>query len=1216
MPWDNPKNTKAGGFDTHVGDSGWNNPATRAGRGGPVVGDHHGHGGILGAIGHVLAKTGTGLADIAYHAPGGLVHLGKDLEQSIVRGEGSPWHRAGDRRSPIFDDAHAMATATRKSLTDPHYMAEHPEQTLLNLLPLGHGLGSVAARGAAGVDAARAGEGVGAAARAFAEKPPVKPRLFKVGDKTIGLHPSRNPAMRAGQEVHDIVARKALADNPGGRVAGYVTRRLGGSLAETRRYQDEMRAAPAQLLAASGKPLDAVEQAALRLTAEQALPEESIALHQRQLEAGVNPEEQQRQIDLLSQVRDRGIVGHDEQAPKGQKVFINPEYVAAKHGLVAHATHGLLGKKGDVAGVDEQLAAGGAARDKILEDTGQMPAEGLQARIDMPNRFRAGAEYVEPTPGRLGKPEFRSVNTPEGKRMVAVQSLLEREQGKLDTLHKAHAEALDKEDKFLSEQRNRDLGPLSLPDAHARLAELDKLHEEMLTNIGKAVNPYSAEQAAAETRGRNTMRGRMDAGKKPGTGRAIEGRVGGGSATIKTVKQEIRDLAEQKLHETIQANPEHPIAQRAAALVSERDRLRAALTAHTEHQMGIGESDVTPGMPSAPAYAHASVPRGSNIHRNEIVRLGHLIEDQTKRVTKIRNAVDARIEPTGVVGGEDARAGRQYVPYYSSETRSGGPAATPRANTPVIGKVRKLVSKNKPLTGEAQLNAHVPDNTTGIVARQMQRAYHFLASDTFRRDIATAGHDGQRQSPREVLVNTQELEHAQVPDELRAQMGQKRWTLDELQGHAHAYEAWRHLVVPGLKDKFAGEASLAEAPKGYRWVDRNLLAELGKPGMAPNGNIMRTIDTVNAAQTAATVYFKLGHVATRAGTNAVANLIQGSLNPVAMSHAYRLWEKLTPLERVRAMAAAGEGGIHALPAEGMNTVSQVARGGALWWSKHFDAPSRFLSLAYEARKAGYGSVGKFRELLDHAEDPASHGLDAAQTAKVDWIMKRANREPISYNRLNEFERRYVRRAVWFYPWIKGASQFAVNTMLEHPYKSAVIGEAGRVGTQDQGNELGALPSYERALFKVGGSTDLPLVENVGTVSPFETPGEVLETLTHLNKPTESERLSAYLTPALSAAARVAFNLDEHGRPVESKYGQPAKTHGTLSNLLSGFGDSTPELALYKALTAKPGDQAGKMFPNDARLGWLRFFLGSVVPRPLNKPVANEAAYRDRAGAGR
>jgi hypothetical protein len=54
------------------------------------------------------------------------------------------------------------------------------------------------------------------------------------------------------------------------------------------------------------------------------------------------------------------------------------------------------------------------------------------------------------------------------------------------------------------------------------------------------------------------------------------------------------------------------------------------------------------------------------------------------------------------------------------------------------------------------------------------------------------------------------------------------------------------------------------------------------------------------------------------------------------------------------------------------------RPGAKWWAKHADAPFRFNSIAYEARKAGFDTPAKFRDLLDQAREPARHNMNAAE----------------------------------------------------------------------------------------------------------------------------------------------------------------------------------------------------------------------------------------------
>src|SRR5262249_17880299 len=116
-------------------------------------------------------------------------------------------------------------------------------------------------------------------------------------------------------------------------------------------------------------------------------------------------------------------------------------------------------------------------------------------------------------------------------------------------------------------------------------------YEQLLSRIAPEVNPYNAEQIQQETRSRNTMRGRIAKGKKPATGRASpEGRQGLGTGKIKTVAQEVRGLAEQKLADIIAKHPAHATVRQARGLLEERDALRNILNARAEYAFG-GPSD-------------------------------------------------------------------------------------------------------------------------------------------------------------------------------------------------------------------------------------------------------------------------------------------------------------------------------------------------------------------------------------------------------------------------------------------------------------------------------------------------------------------------------------------------------------------------------------------------------------------------------------------------
>jgi hypothetical protein len=901
---------------------------------------HHGGGGILGSIehgigqvGHVVAKTGVGLAQDLEQAPGGLYQAGEaaahDVEK-LQRGAhvipATSNEGAGPWQTPVL--ARAVAKQTAQSFEHP---LAHPDQTLLNALAVASlGAGSVARVAAVG-RAIDEGGTIGDVAKAALTKPTPPPRLFQVGDQTVGLKPSHNYLVRAAQGIHDMLVRRALDQKPQGRLASYGTKRLGGSLQETRTYRQAMRNAPAQLLQNKGAKLNAVEQHALRLASENSTPAEAASFHFNQAEKGVEPKANLAKAKLAQQVEKAGMLTQDEHG----NVIVNAE------------THPRLAR------IDAQLAKGAAERDTILENTGQMTEQELASRRSLPGQTRrAGAEE----PARGG----RSVYGPEG---------------------------------------------------------------------------------------------------------------------------------------------------------------------------------------------------------------------------------------------------RNYVPYYTTEAKA-PKGAVAGAGSPIVGKTAKLVSRSKEMTGANLEEGVVPPKTTALVSRQMLRAYRYANTDAFRRMIANTGSDA-KQTARDVLVNTQELKGAKVPDELRAQLTRGTLTQDELAGHQAGFEAWRQRIIPGISSKFGNDRSArpgTPAPKGFRWVDKNLLGDLAAPFQGSTSGIAHAADTVNAAQTAATVYFKLGHIATRVFTNAAANMIQGSLKHLPSSAL--LWRSLSEEDRLRALAAAGEGGIHALPAEGENVVGRVARAGAGFWSKHADAPFRFNSIAYEAAKAGYRTPEEFAGMLNKMQNP--EGLSAEEAAQLDDIAKRANREAIAYNRLNQTEKRLLSRAIWFYPWVSGSTRFAMNTLLEHPLKSATIGTAGLQGREAQARDLGPLPSFAQGLFKVGGSAAQPLVENLSTVSPFSTPANVLETILHANKPTQAEQGSQYLNPALAAVSRALFHLDEYGAPSKK---------GTLHNIAAGFGASTPEVAFLQGLNA-PADQSRRMYPSSSRYAVEKLLFGTVTPRVLNRGVANERTAKERKDAGR
>ena len=546
-----------------------------------------------------------------------------------------------------------------------------------------------------------------------------------------------------------------------------------------------------------------------------------------------------------------------------------------------------------------------------------------------------------------------------------------------------------------------------------------------------------------------------------------------------------------------------------------------------------------------------------------------------------------------IAGGETAREGRGFVSYKASEGKQARNAAASSPG-PVVGEASSPIS-SKGFTGSGIEQGYVPKDVTGQASRHYHQLTRFVNTSELRKTAIKTG-SNLRRTPRDVLVRLPGETHAALTPQVEELLGKSTLTADDVQGINAALEAFRSELVPGRASKFASEKGYGKgalAPAGHVWVDRNILGDLAKPGPGPRTAIGRQLDNVNSAVTAATVYFKVGHIGTRVLTNAATNIIQGSADPLSVARSVKLWRALTDEDKARALAAAGQHGFAALPHEGVGriggAVAKTAAAGAKWWAKHADAPFRFNSLAYEARRAGFKTPAQFRQLLDSLEDPSA--LTAQQFAKVDGVAKAANREAIAYDRLNAAERRFITRAVWFYPWVKGSTMFLGNTLLEHPYKSALLGAAGKQGQRTQQNVLGALPSYEQGLIPLGGGSR-PLVTDFSTFSPFATPADLADVAS-------VGQAADFLNPGLSALVPLLLHQNAYG----------SHTNTPVTDALQALVASTPEAQIAFAPGAKPT----QMFEKTRLAALERALVGPAMPRRINLPAAHSAAARERAG---
>jgi hypothetical protein len=110
------------------------------------------------------------------------------------------------------------------------------------------------------------------------------------------------------------------------------------------------------------------------------------------------------------------------------------------------------------------------------------------------------------------------------------------------------------------------------------------------------------------------------------------------------------------------------------------------------------------------------------------------------------------------------------------------------------------------------------------------------------------------------------------------------------------------------------------------------------------------------------------------------------------------------------------------------------------------------------------------------------------------IRTRANDAIIDYERLSPFERKYLQRVMFIYPWIRGATRYTFRFPAEHPILAAGFALAYERQQQMAEEQLGERPWYAKFNIPIGeveryGET-YPLTLNPKQLLPFTTPYDV------------------------------------------------------------------------------------------------------------------------------
>lgn len=400
-------------------------------------------------------------------------------------------------------------------------------------------------------------------------------------------------------------------------------------------------------------------------------------------------------------------------------------------------------------------------------------------------------------------------------------------------------------------------------------------------------------------------------------------------------------------------------------------------------------------------------------------------------------------------------------------------------------------------------------------------------------------------------------------------------------------------VLP--REEFRASHVGLEIP-GVEWIDKRELGKLNLPGPLVGAGqhpgfsrAISTVDAINNAERAAILYAKPAYIAPNVIGNTALNMIQqGVFAPVNLTKSALLNSRLGTDLLAKLDAVMGEGVVKSLgnaQSVGHRAIDKAAN----FYQKGVDTPFRRAAFLHEARRAGYRTIAQVKTLL---EDPAKE-------EELIRVTRSANDAIIDYGRLGPVERDFIRRIVFFYPWVKGSTQYGARFLADHPQQAALLGQEGKQGAAKDLADLGHVPSFADGIFRVGSRNGTPMTLNFNNAGVINTPAQLLEGIKNLGSASAADELGQNLTPVLQAIEAV---VNRQG--VRSKQSPlQAVVQQMLSNL--------PAVATVQGLRHPPADSAKpRMYPR-TQLDVLLHYLLGTSPTPYNPTVGERSWYTEQ-----
>lgn len=414
----------------------------------------------------------------------------------------------------------------------------------------------------------------------------------------------------------------------------------------------------------------------------------------------------------------------------------------------------------------------------------------------------------------------------------------------------------------------------------------------------------------------------------------------------------------------------------------------------------------------------------------------------------------------------------------------GAPRASPSA---AIGSLQKE------FTGKATKQRLPAD----IVARGLSQRYARTvrltsAHDLFDR-LYQAGSDVKRSEydvPLRLTANARE--------EIKKVLAKAS---DKLEANPDAAELLTQHELEALsKTITVDEPGITGAPVGgppikdVRWVDRRIMPEAD---ISTREGFQKAFDLINNPIRFADLYIRPAYALNALGNAGMALITQGHMAPANIRNALRIVSQLGEGDASKVRAGMGEsrsqsylaGGGREYRALGAHRDTKTGRFArrisnqslAHLWNRVTDVWFRDSAFYQSARQAGYDTPEKISQLLN---DPKLAGARRQ-------VFRRARKDSVDFQSMTKTEKDYIRRVVYFYPWMSRASIWALRAVIEHPGKAYTLAALARIGGERSDEATGPQPGWLDQIgpIAVGGDSKHVKLLNPTSINTFSTPAE-------------------------------------------------------------------------------------------------------------------------------